>query len=320
MAIIKFINNKVSLKKTINYITKEEKTNNMLISGKDCTSENSYEEMMAVKNMYGKIGGREKLHFIQSFNPEDELTYEIAHEIAMKIADKFFKSFQVIVATHQDTKHIHSHFVVNSVNFETGKKIQFSQKDLERLKEYSNKLCMQYGLSVTQEKSKVDDIKINEYKAKQKGISWKEALEKTIDLAMEKSTNKHDFFKIMNSLGYKVTWTKERKNITYTTPSGYKCRDRKLHNEKYLKENMEQYFKEKSITQIKGVKKQQETQRYINISSSIASIIQQFRQNSQNEYGKNVISFNKSANKQYWMDKHYSLEQGEEIYEGEEME
>ncbi len=269
--------------------------------------------MMTVKNMYGKLGGREKLHFIQSFNPEDNLTYETAHEIAIKMANEFFNGFQVVVATHQDTEHIHSHFVVNSVNFETGKKIQFSQKDLERLKQYSNKLCMQYGLSVTQESSKVDDIKINEYKAKQKGISWKETLEKNIDLAMEKATNKHEFFKIMNSLGYKVTWTKERKNITYTTPSGYKCRDRKLHNEKYLKENMEKYFKEKSITKIKGVKKQQETQRYINISSSLASIIQQFKQNNQNEYEKNLSSLSDSAKKQYWMENHYSLEQEDDM-------
>lgn len=313
MAIIKFINNKNSLKKTIDYICKEEKTNNKLITGKDCTSENAYEEMMTVKNMYGKLGGREKLHLIQSFNPEDNLTYETAHEIAIKMANEFFNGFQVVVATHQDTEHIHSHFVVNSVNFETGKKIQFSQKDLERLKQYSNKLCMQYGLSVTQESSKVDDIKINEYKAKQKGISWKETLEKNIDLAMEKATNKHEFFKIMNSLGYKVTWTKERKNITYTTPSGYKCRDRKLHNEKYLKENMEKYFKEKSITKIKGVKKQQETQRYINISSSLASIIQQFKQNNQNEYEKNLSSLSDSAKKQYWMENHYSLEQEDDM-------
>ena len=62
---------------------------------------------------------------------------------------------------------------------------------------------------------------------------------------MEKSNNKFEFFKVMNEMGYKVTWTKERKNITYTTSEGYKCRDRKLHNEKYLKENMEAYFKEK---------------------------------------------------------------------------
>lgn len=309
MGIIKFINNKVSLKKTLDYICKKEKTNNKLISGKDCTSENAYEEMMVVKNMYGKLGGREKLHFIQAFTPEDDLTYETAHEIAMKIANKFFNGFQVVVATHQDTKHIHSHFVVNSVNFETGNKIQFSKKDLENLKQYSNKLCLQSGLSITQDKSKVDDIKINEYKAKQNGISWKEKLMKAIDFAMEKAINKHEFFIIMNSFGYKVTWTKERTNITYLTPSGYKCRDRKLHNEKYLKENMEYFFKEKSVARITGVKTLDKTQRYIGISSDIASIIQAFKQDNPNENEKNISGLSDSAKRQYWIEKHYSLEE-----------
>ena len=76
MAIIKFINNKVGLKKTLNYVCKEEKTNNKFISGKDCMAENAYEEMMAIKNMYAKTEGREKLHFVQAFSPNDELSYE----------------------------------------------------------------------------------------------------------------------------------------------------------------------------------------------------------------------------------------------------
>lgn len=91
--------------------------------------------------MYGKTKVEKKLHFVQAFSPNDELSYETAHEIAMKIAEKYFKGYQVVVATHQDKEHIHSHFVVNTVNFETGKKIQFSNKDLESLKAYSNKLA-----------------------------------------------------------------------------------------------------------------------------------------------------------------------------------
>lgn len=313
MAIIKFINNKVGLKKTLNYICKEEKTLNKFISGKDCMTENAYEEMMAIKNMYGKTKGREKLHFVQAFSPNDELSYETAHEIAMKIAEKYFKGYQVVVATHQDKEHIHSHFVVNTVNFETGKKIQFSNKDLENLKAYSNKLCLEKGLSITREKSNIDDIKINEYKAKEKGISWKEKLEANIDIAMEKSNSRFEYFKAMNELGYKVTWTRERKNITYTTPEGYKCRDRKLHNEKYLKENMETYFKEKYKEKIKGVKKCERHTRYKSMSLTLAELIQQF-QRKENEYSKTqTYESNESAKKQYAMDMHYSLEELEDM-------
>ena len=238
MAIVKFINNNATLKTTLNYIMKEEKTENKLIAGKDCIAENALEEMNAIKKQYNKYRkGRDKIHFIQSFSPKDNITPELANEIGMKMAE-YFKGFQVVVATHIDKNHLHNHIVLNSVNFENGLKFHQSKSDLQKIKKFSDQLCKEYGLTITEEKAKVDDIKINEYKSRQKGESWKYKLEKDIDLCMKKSNNKFEFFKEMNSLGYKVTWTKERKNITFTTPDGKKCRDRKLHNVKYLKDNM----------------------------------------------------------------------------------
>lgn len=247
MAIIKFLNNNVSLKRSLIYITKKEKTDDKLVDGIECVLENAYEEMMATKKQFNKKDkGRDKIHFVQSFSPKDNITFEQAHEIGLKLAE-FYKGYQMVVATHIDREHIHTHFVLNTVNFETGKKFHQSKYDLANFKKLSNKLCKEYGLSTIKEKSKVDDIKINEYKSRQKGESWKQQLEKDIDKCMKKSSNKYEFFNNMKQLGYKVTWTKERTNITYTTKDGKKCRDRKLHSEKYLKENMERYFKEKSI-------------------------------------------------------------------------
>ena len=193
MAIIKFINNKVSLKKTLDYICKEEKTDKKLISGKDCIPETAYEEMMTVKQMYKKLEGREKIHFVQSFSPTDKLTYRQAHEIGLKMAE-YFKGFQVVVATHIDRKHIHNHIVLNTVNFETGLKFHQSKLDLQKIKDYSNQICKEYGLSIIDHKSKVADIKINEYQAKIKGISWKQILAEDIDRVMEKANNKYEFW------------------------------------------------------------------------------------------------------------------------------
>ena len=313
MAIIKFINNKVSLRKTINYICKEEKTTNKLISGKDCIAENAYEEMITIKKQFNKLQGREKIHFVQSFNPKDNVNYEMAHEIGVKLAE-YFKGFQVVVATHQDTNHIHNHLVINTVNFETGKKFHQSKKDLEEIKKISNKLCLEYGLSIPKKKSKVDDIKINEYKVRQNSTSWKLKLESDIDKSMELANNKYEFIREMNKLGYKVTWTKERKNITYTTPAGMKCRDRKLHNEKYLKENMEKYFKEKQIRNIKGYKKQTRHIQYLNMSLNLAEIIKQFKRiNEQEQQTTTNISYNQSAKRQFAMEMHYSLEELEDM-------
>ena len=262
MAIIKFINNNATLKTSLNYVMKEEKTEQKLISGKDCIAENALNEMIATKKQYNKYNkGRDKIHFIQSFSPNDDLTPEQAHEIGMKMAE-YFKGFQVVVATHIDKKHLHNHIILNSVNFENGKKFHQSKYDLARLKRFSNKLCKEYGLTITDKKAKVEDIKINEYKSRQKGESWKYKLEKDIDLCMKKANNKFEFFKEMGSLGYKVTWTKERKNITYATAEGKKCRDRKLHNEKYLKDNMEKYFRDKALLKKAKVKSFEKETRY----------------------------------------------------------
>ncbi len=310
MAIIKFINNKVSLKKTLDYICKEEKTDKKLISGKDCISENAYEEMMAVKKLYNKLKGREKIHFIQSFSPNDKLTYEQAHEIGIKIAE-YFKEFQVVIATHIDREHIHNHIVLNTVNFKTGLKFHQSIADLQKIKDFSNEICREYGLTITDRKSKVSDIRINEYQARLKGISWKELLSKDIDVVMEKSNNKYEFFRGMNELGYKVNWSKEKLSIIYTTPNGYKCSDKKLHSEKYLRENMEQYFKEKSRNNIQGVKKEKTT--YKSMHSNLADIIQILSRNEQSENTNTLTGLNESAKKQYAKEMHYSTEELDEL-------
>lgn len=309
MAIIKVINNKVGLKKTLNYICKEEKTNNKLVTGINCLTENAYEEMMIVKRLFKKIEGREKIHFIQSFSPEDKIDYQTAHEIANKLIQEF-KEYQIVIATHQDTKHIHSHFVINTVNFVSGKKIQFSKKDLEKIKEYSNKLCLEYGLSITNKKSKIKDVGINEYNAIKRGISWKKVLADNIEKVMDESKNKYEFFRKMNDLGYKVTWNSKSKYIIYTTPQNYRCSDRQLHSEKFLKDNMEIYFKNKTLTTIKGYKKSKVHTRYRSVAFSFADLLEQFMNKKQeNQEYTNFYNNNASARKQYMMEMHYSLEE-----------
>lgn len=310
MAIIKFINNKRTLKQTIDYVIQDKKTNVNLIGGKDCMPETAYKEMMLTKKQFNKIKGRDKIHFIQSFSPSDNIDYRTANDIASEIA-KEFKGFQVLYATHQDKDHIHTHFVINTVNFENGKKFEQSPKDLEHLKEVSNSICVKYGLTTINKKSKVEDIKINEYKCREKDYSWKKKLQNDIDKAMNLSINKKEFFNQMNKMGYKVTWTKERKNITYTTPEGMKCRDRKLHDEKYLKENMEKYFKIKRIVQNEKIKKDNKIKKYKvkAMSSDIAFIIGQFKSNNNLDYQVSNYSNGTNAKKEYLRKINYSSEE-----------
>ena len=242
MAIIEAISSKANIKRIINYVTQDKKTNENLITGKDCLAESCLEEMLYTKNLYHKNNGRQYIHIIQSFDPKDNLSAGQVHNVGIKLANTF-NGFQVLVATHIDKNHLHNHLVINSVSFENGYKIQMSKKDLQYIKDYSDKLCLEIGASVIPKKEKTNYIKRNEYRVAEQGKSWKFKLMNAIDLSLAESNCKDDFIKNMNKLGYQVNWTDARKYITYTTPEGYKCRDNKLYDEKYSKGAMENEFR-----------------------------------------------------------------------------
>ena len=242
MAIIEAISSKANIKRIISYVTQDKKTNASLITGRDCLAESCLEEMLYTKNLYHKNNGRQYIHIIQSFNPKDNLSAEQVHNVGIKLANTF-NGFQVLVATHIDKNHLHNHLVINSVSFENGYKIQMSKKDLQYIKDYSDKLCLEIGASIIPKKEKTNYIKRNEYRVAEQGKSWKFKLMNAIDLSLAESNCKDGFIKNMNKLGYQVNWTDIRKYITYTTPEGYKCRDNKLYDEKYSKGAMENEFR-----------------------------------------------------------------------------
>ena len=242
MAIIEAISSKANIKRIIRYVTQDKKTNVNLISGKDCMAESCLEEMLYTKNLYHKNSGRQYIHIIQSFDPKDNLSAEQVHNVGIKLANTF-NGFQVLIATHIDKNHLHNHLVINSVSFENGYKIQMSKKDLQYIKDYSDKLCLEIGASVIPKKEKTNYIKRNEYRVAKQGKSWKFKLMNAIDLSLAESNTKEEFIKNMNKLSYQVNWTDTRKYITYTTPEGYKCRDNKLYDEKYSKGAMENEFR-----------------------------------------------------------------------------
>ena len=119
-----------------------------------------------------------------------------------------------------DCDHWHNHFVVNSVNCETGHKIQIGEAELENLRHKSDEICQQYGLEILKpyEKPKQKSINQREYRAAIKGSSRKIKLINAIDYAVAHSRTKKEFIERMNKLGYGVKWIDRYKYITYTTP------------------------------------------------------------------------------------------------------
>jgi len=238
-----------AMKGVIDYCCQDKKvydeiSNQRLVSGINCDGENAFKEFMATKKSYGKTDGMNFYQYVQSFSPEENITPHKAHEIAIEFAEKAWTGYEVLVATHCDAQHIHSHFVINSVSFENGKKLRQNPNTLKSLRALSDEICGQHNLSTLEPYSK-EGIKIStrEYRTAVKGQSWKFKLMDDIDKAMNISGSKEDFINAMSIMGYFVTWTDGRKYITYQCPNKMKCRDIKLHNDKYLKGSMENEFR-----------------------------------------------------------------------------
>ena len=250
MAIIKAVNSKASIGKAIKYVTKGEKTQEILISGKDCSPHTAIDEMKATKELWGKTEGRQYTNLVQSFNPEDKITPQQAHEIGLKFIEnnEKFKGHEVVISTHVDKGHIHNHFIVNSVNYENGKKLHTNKNDLKMFKELSNELSKEHGLTVPTRGESITTFSQNKYKAIQKGFMEKEKsylldTAKEVSNSLKKVTSKENFIKDMESKGYKVNWSDTRKYITFTTPEGKKVRNSNLEKtfkeQKFSKEGME---------------------------------------------------------------------------------
>ena len=120
------------------------------VSGLHCEPETVKEEMQATKELWGKTDGRTYKYYVQSYHEDEEITSEQAHKNAVELAEhtKAWKGHEVRIATHIDKGHIHTHFIVNSVNYEDGHKLQWSKYDLKDLKERCNEQSREQGLHV----------------------------------------------------------------------------------------------------------------------------------------------------------------------------
>ncbi len=230
------------------YVSQKSKTmqedGRQLVSGQSCTPRLAAQEFLTTRTAHRKESPVWFYHYVQSFAPSEPVTGELAHEIAKEFAAKAWPESEVLIATHIDREHIHSHFIVNSVCFDSGRMLRQGPGTLARLRSISDELCTAHGLSVLpKQETKTQRLGAREYRSAAKGESWKFRLMNTIDECMRCARTRDAFIALMKSEGYQVRWEANRKSITYTTPSGMRCRDDRLHDEKYLKEAMEREFR-----------------------------------------------------------------------------
>ena len=252
IAIVHFVNYKrgtqsrAAMRGVMLYVMQEKKTTwegEPLVSGINCQPQSVYDDFLNTKLLYHKDGGVMFYHMVQSFPKGAAVDPRQAHEAARRLAE-YFDGCEVLVCTHVDREHIHSHCVINSVNFETGKKLHMAKEQIQELMRRNDAICLEMGLPVfdvpTQQARGMSGA---EYHTALKGQSWKLRLMNTIDECMKYAVDKDSFVSLMTSEGYTVRWEGTRKYITYTTPDGMRCRDSKLHEEKYCKEVMEHEFR-----------------------------------------------------------------------------
>ena len=234
------------MKSVMRYVSQLSKTiwnGQQLVSGIGCQPETAFDEFLSTKLLHHKDGGVMFYHMVQSFPKGADIDPRMAHEAARRLAG-YFEGCEVLVCTHVDREHIHSHCIINSVNFETGRKVHMADEQIQELRVRNDQICEELGLPKFQrdEQKRSRGMSNAEYYTASKGESWKFELMRVIDECMRCAGNREEFLVLLRSEGYNATWTDGRKNITYTTPDGRKCCDNKLHIEKYLKGNMEAEF------------------------------------------------------------------------------
>ena len=211
-----------ALGRVIDYCLQPHKTqvseNVFCTSGVDCVPAYALDQFMATKQAWRKCTGTFFYHYVQSFAPDEPVTPEEANAVGLEFASRAWPGHEVLVATHVDRDHRHNHFVINSVNHETGMKLRQSPKTLQSLRQLSDEICSAHGLSVLKpyaQKPGVRDVKNGEYRSAVRSDSWKFRLRSAVTMSMETSWTPDQFRVRMREFGYETVWRADRKHITY---------------------------------------------------------------------------------------------------------
>jgi hypothetical protein len=219
---------KLSTTKNANALLKYAEKRAEVSNSLDCDVDYVRNQFKATREIWGKNGGIQAHHVIQSFKP-DEVDPQQANEIGLQLAEKLAKGHEVAVYTHTDKNHIHNHIVINAVNYEDGRKFHAHGQDaIDRFRDVSDELCKEHGLSIVEERSADVRYTLAEQSLLQKGeLSWKDEIRTAIDSSKEQAISFENFQERLKDQGVQVTL--RGKNITYEhLESNKKVRGTKL--------------------------------------------------------------------------------------------
>ncbi len=206
MAVTKILARNARLDQAIQYVLNGDKTDHQILTAhQNCDPGREYRQMMDTKQDVGKLDGRQCYHIIQSFKP-GEITPELALEIAKEFAAKYLADYEVVIGTHVDKNHIHSHLLFNSVNAQTGRKYHVTTQEYYRqIRGISDRLCQKHGLSVIMEGQPSQAVSYIEWLRHSKGQpTFRSMLEADLRSAIEDANDLGHFFMLMEHMGYEI--------------------------------------------------------------------------------------------------------------------
>lgn len=250
MAINKTINKSTkshgAMRNCIEYVTRVDKTRGELVEiigpyGPDIiTYDEVYQSFLEEKRIWGKDSGRMYAHNIISWHGDEAITPEQALEFGKEFVEQWFAGFQSLVGVHIDRNHVHCHIVTNSVSFTDGHKLHNTKKDLQRMKDFTNQMCVERGLSVAQKGrdfhgNELEQGTVSAWSKDKYHLMQNEAKDSFVaDCgiacldALEVSCNREEFIQHMSERGWSVIWKDSRKHITFQNAEGKKVRDSNL--------------------------------------------------------------------------------------------
>ena len=247
MAINKTINrsskSKAGMRNCIEYVLRAGKTDETLIymtgpSPDELSWNNVYNAFMDEKQIWNKLGGRLYNHNVISFHENERISPEEALEFGKDFAEKWFPNHQSVIAVHTDRNHVHIHIVTNSVSYVDGRKLHNSKNDLQRMKDFTNQMCKDRGLTIAEKGRHFNGEKLEAGElsawSKDKYNMLKDTTKKSyvVDCAAAILSvlenicySVSDFVAGMKEQGWTVNWNDNRKNITFENQDGNKVRD-----------------------------------------------------------------------------------------------
>ena len=198
------------LKRSLDYVMNPEKTQDgRLVGAINCQVDSAFEQMKATKRKFGKVDKRQGYHIILSFK-EDEVNSDTAFEITRRFVEEYLgKSYEAVYVVHDNTAHVHSHIVFNSVSFVDGKKYRYEKGDWAKyIQPITNKLCQEYGLSIidvddgSKEKEHESYKDWSEYR--EGSFVWADMIKRDLDSCILQAGNYEQFLELLSDKGYEV--------------------------------------------------------------------------------------------------------------------